>query len=218
MPGVDPLAVTNDEGCFEIVTAETVDALDLQVSSRATATKKFLLVLSGNADNRLQLSEGATVEGRLLDHDQPVSGVLVGLVQADRKPEDFLGPMQIGTNDQWAISVYERRSESRLLCLWNHEQLASARICAAVRLTVAGDRTKANVGDLKVGPAFHIAGRIALSDGKPLPAHTRVLFSREDAWDSQTVQADADGKFTVDSIPQGRDFDYSLAAEVSPIR
>ena len=60
----------------------------------------------------------------------------------------------------------------------------------------------ADVGELAVEPAFRIAGRVALSDGKPLPDHTRVLFGRESAWDSLTVQADANGRFEARGIPK----------------
>ena len=40
-----------------------------------------------------------------------------------------------------------------------------------------------------------------LSDGKPVPAETRVLVGRDAAWDTQTVTVDADGRFSFTGLP-----------------
>ena len=98
MAGIDPLAVTDDQGRFEIATSEPVEGLDLQITARAMATKKFPLVPSGAGANRLQLSQGATIRGRVLDHDRPVPGILVGLVLSDRSLDKFNGLAKIGTD------------------------------------------------------------------------------------------------------------------------
>ena len=98
LPGVDPLAISDDNGHFEIVTAKPVEALDLEISARGVATKKFALVPSGKAENHLQMSAGATVRGRLLDHGQPLPRVLIGLSQANRSAEDYISASQIGTD------------------------------------------------------------------------------------------------------------------------
>lgn len=203
MPGVDPLAVSDENGHFEIVSANPVEGLDLQISARATATKKFPLVPSGNKENRLQLSAGATVRGRLLDHGKPLAGVLVGLAQADRGAEDYISATQIGTDSNGQFLFTNVPADRDYFVYGIMNSLRKRGAVVARRVKVAGDDTKSDVGDLIVEPAFRIAGRVALSDGKPLPAHTRVLLSREDAWDSQTVQADADGKFEALGIPQG---------------
>jgi hypothetical protein len=98
LPGTDPLAVTDEQGRFELVSEKPIDALDLQVSARAIATKRFSLMPAGDVVNRLEVSEGATIHGRVLDHDRPVSGILMGLVQVSRSAEKFTGPVQIGTD------------------------------------------------------------------------------------------------------------------------
>ena len=75
MPGVDPLAVTDEQGQFQIVAAEPMDGLDLEVSARAFAKKRFALVPSGKVVNRLPLSEGVTIRGRVVDHGRAVADV-----------------------------------------------------------------------------------------------------------------------------------------------
>lgn len=149
------------------------------------------------------MSAGATVRGRLLDHGQPLPGVLVGLVQADRSTADFISATQIGTDSDGQFLFTNVPADREYFVYGIMNSLRKRGAVVVRRVKVAGDCTKSDVGDLAVEPGFRIVGRLALSDGKPLPAHTRVLFSREDAWDSQTLQADANGNFEALGIPQG---------------
>jgi hypothetical protein len=63
------------------------------------------------------------------------------------------------------------------------------------KVKTGSDGTTTDVGDLAVEEGHKLAGRIVLNDGKPLPPHTRVLVSREHAWDSQIIELDQDGRF-----------------------
>ena len=49
-----------------------------------------------------------------------------------------------------------------------------------------------------------IKGRVLLSDGRQLPPSTRLLISREDAWDTRRVELDPDGSFEVAGLPTER--------------
>jgi hypothetical protein len=40
-----------------------------------------------------------------------------------------------------------------------------------------------------------------LGDGQPVPPHTRLLVSREHAWDSQIIELDKDGRFEALGLP-----------------
>ncbi len=203
LPGIDPLAVTDEDGNFEIVSEQPIEGLDLQISARATASKKFALVATGLDSKQFQLSAGATVRGRLLDHNQAVSGVLVGLVQANRTPEKFTGPQQIGTDADGRFLFANVSGDEDYFVYGLMSGLSKRGAVGARRVHVAGDQTLTDVGDLSVEPAYGIRGRLVLSDRKPLPKDTRVLFSRGDAWDSQTVPTNSYGHFAVQGIPHG---------------
>jgi hypothetical protein len=58
-----------------------------------------------------------------------------------------------------------------------------------------------NLGELDVQPAFKVAGRIVLSDGKPVPPETKLLLSRQNAWDSTQVTLGGDGSFEFKGVP-----------------
>ena len=203
LPGIDPLAVTDEQGRFELVSEKPIEALDLQVSARAIATKRFSLVPAAEVVNRLEVSEGATIHGRVLDHDRPVNGILMGLVQVSRSSEKFTGPVQIGTDTNGRFLFSNVPSDEDYFVYGIMDSLAQRGAIVARRVHAGTNGEITNTGDLTIEPAYKISGRLALSDGQPVPAHTRVLFSRADAWDSQKIEADANGTFTVTDIPRG---------------
>jgi hypothetical protein len=71
------------------------------------------------------------------------------------------------------------------------------------RFTAGRDGDTTAVGDLVVGPAFGIAGRLILADGSPLPPGARIMLGREQAWDQlPNVDVAADGRFTFEGVPK----------------
>jgi hypothetical protein len=58
-----------------------------------------------------------------------------------------------------------------------------------------------DLGQLEVVPAFRIAGRIVLSDGKPIPARTRMFLGREKTQDSLETTLGPDGSFEFTGVP-----------------
>lgn len=71
------------------------------------------------------------------------------------------------------------------------------------------------MGDLPVARGSRVRGRVLLADGKPLPPGTRLLVSREEAWDSRLVELGPDGRFAMAGLPAER---YRLAVSVPGYR
>ena len=201
---IDPLAVTDELGRFEIVSGHPADTFDLEVTARALAKKKFLLVPTAKTDNRLVLTEGATVRGRVMDHGRPVASVKVGMIQAERRGFEYsIGPLEIGTDAHGEFKFANVPPDRDLNIYGIMDSLRDRGGICERRIHVGADGSETNVGDLAVEPAYRITGRLVLSDGKPLPPHTRITIGRENAWDSQIVEVDPSGEFTARGIPPG---------------
>jgi hypothetical protein len=69
------------------------------------------------------------------------------------------------------------------------------------RVTIADAEPTVEMGDLELGPAVALAGRIELTDGRPVPGPLQLLISREGAWDSQKAMVEGDGKFAFENVP-----------------
>lgn len=203
--GVDAVAITNAKGEFALVCDAAGDELDLEVDARGLAVARFALLPAGPTVHALKLGEGATVTGRLVTKDgQPLAGVEVGMVSADRGVEQFAGPYRVGT-DAAGRFTFSNVVPDRDYFVYGAMTALAGRGAASVKTVAVGDHgSTASAGDLSVGPAYRLSGRIVLSDGKLLPPGTRVMLSRDSAWDSQNVEAAGDGTFSFEGVPPER--------------
>ena len=78
---------------------------------------------------------------------------------------------------------------------------------AVVRIRSGADGARTDVGNLQVVRGHRIKGQVLLSDGKVVPARSRLIVSREDAWDHQEVELDPGGRFEISGLPTEK---YSL--------
>jgi hypothetical protein len=79
------------------------------------------------------------------------------------------------------------------------------------QVRVGASGTEKDVGVMPMQPGYRLSGRVILADGKPVPENTRVLLSRDEAWDSQTAVAEKDGRFAFTVLPAER---YSLSVNL----
>ena len=201
MPGVDAMSITNSRGEFILTSDKPAIAYDLRVEARGLARRNFALVPLGAEERILQLGDGATVAGRILKDGKPLANVEIGLVQQNRGVEDFVGADTIGTDAQGRFSFVNVGPGGDWLVYGLMHSMAGHGAVATETVRVLGDNSVSDVGDLVVSAAHTLSGRVVLSDGQPIPPKTRLIASRDGAWDSQTVMLDADGRFSVSGLP-----------------
>src|SRR6185503_15592340 len=79
----------------------------LQVEARAFATSNFELRPAGAAPVVLEIGEGATISGHLMDRlGKPIAGATIGLVQDDTRPELFTGRHEVATDSDGQFGFY----------------------------------------------------------------------------------------------------------------
>jgi len=190
LPGVDPLAVTDAHGAFALCS-----------KARGLATRVYRKVSVGPQIHTFQLSEGASVAGRLTDAGKPVTGATVGLVQVDRNIETFVGTSEIGTDSQGRFLFSNITPNTDYYVYGEMANGVHPAASPIERIHVGRDASETIAGDLAAAPRHSLTGRIVLLDGKRVPPGIRVLLSRRDAWDSQLVMADPEGRFTAADLP-----------------
>jgi len=201
-PGiVDPLAVTNLRGEFALTSRSPAEHISVRVNARGLAPHVFSKLPPGDAVHELRLGRGVGVTGRVLRDGKPLPGVVVGMVQSSRIAWTFLGSEEIATDGsgRFLFSNVAPDENYRVYGIMN--SLKTSGSVRIVQVQAGGDGTTADVGDLAVGPGHRLSGRIVLSDGKPIPAHTRVSVSRNWAWDRQMTEVDGEGRFTFEGLP-----------------
>jgi len=201
MPGVDPLAVTNDRGEFLIFSEEADVSLHLTVSAQQHATRIFDLLPTGEEFHELQLDEGAYVTGTLVKDGQPVAAVTVGLCQCDRSAGTFVGAYAIDTDEHGRFEISNIVPSCDVYLYTEMKDAARVGFLPVKCLTLGGHGSRHEVGELRFESAHRLAGRVRLTDGKPIPEGTQLLVSREYAWDSARITLKPDGSFALAGVP-----------------
>jgi len=218
IPGLDPIAVSNEKGEFEIAYAEPMSKVALIVEARAMAPK-FVILPAGSERQTVTVSEGAVVRGRLMDKGQPVAGAEIGLI-----PRQSLGgganlntigspydELRIGTQEDGSFAITNVPAPEQWYLYGRMESLASRGATDPLECATAHDHQEVNVGDLQVRHAYHLQGNVVLSDGKQVPEGMRVTITSQRTRDYQTTLIRADGHYEFAGLAPA---DYSVFASV----
>ena len=201
LPGVDPLAVTDESGDFLITSQKPFDQMDVRVSARGFANKNFTELASGASVHELTLTEGAAVRGRVLFNGQPVTNVTVGVVSVNRDMEHFTGNFDIGTDSDGRFLFVSLPPDVDYYIYGGMDSFKKLGAIPLKTIYAGKDGEVTDIGNLVVAPAHRLTGQVVLSDGAMIPAKTRLLVSRENAWDNVQVMLPPDGKFDVVGVP-----------------
>ena len=210
------MAVTNLRGEFVLTSKSPIEYADLRVEGNGVATR----IVPGRKPEanpqQIRMTAGATLTGRLVRDGKPVPGAAVGLVQVSRSSSTFLGDTSIGTDQDGRFTFLNVHPDEDYFVYGLMGTLQRRRR----RRRPPGPRRRrrarpTDAGDLPVVRGHRIKGRVLLSDGKPIPPKTRLMVSREDAWDSQRVELDPEGRFEIAGLPTER---YSLNVSLKGYR
>jgi hypothetical protein len=211
-PGIiDPVAVSDLSGEYILTSRSPVEYVSVKVEARGLAPEIFSKLSADSPAHQLKLNRGVSVTGLVTRDGKPLPGVVLGLVQMDRGSDSYLGNMEIATDASGRFLFSNVSSHKDYYVYGLMDSFKAFGCLAAVQMSAKDEGTTNDLGELKVVPGHRLAGRILLSDGKPLPAHTRVLLSRDQAWDSQIVELDDQGRFASDGLPTEV---YSVSSQI----
>jgi Carboxypeptidase regulatory-like domain len=216
--GLDPMAVTNEKGDFEIAYSTVGLKILVSVEARGMAPV-FSVVPAGVEHHTITMTVGSTVRGRLVKDGRPIPDAEVGLIGRGRGgfganlqivgyPYDEL---RVGTQQDGTFVITNVPSPVDWYVYAKMESVARRGATGVVECATKHDMETVNVGDVQVRPAYHLRGTVVLSDGKQIPDGMRVTISSETAWDNQTTVLHSDGRFEFNGLAAG---DYSVFASV----
>ena len=202
-PGVfDLLAVADLDGEFALVARSPIRDATIRVAGRGLAPRIFARQAPAPTPARYELGPGAAVAGRLIGADgRPIGGVSVGLVQANRSSDQFLGPLTIGTDGDGRFTFPNVGPGEAYFVYGIMASFGGRGAVAARRVAVGAEGSTAEMGDLAAEAGHKLGGQVLLADGRPIPPGTRVLVGRAAAWDDLSALVDADGRFALAGLP-----------------
>jgi protocatechuate 3,4-dioxygenase beta subunit len=195
------IAITNGKGEFLLTSKDPDVAIDVHVSSKNHATVNYSLLQTGEQVHELNLNSGASIKGRVLNQGQPVAGIVMGAVQADRESEHFTGIKEAVTDDQGAFTLEHLGPNVEYVIYGKMKSVSELGSVPIQRATTQGDEDVLELTEVEIQPAYTVSGRVRLSDEKPIPSNVTLYLGREDAWDSQTIKLPKDGAFKFTGVP-----------------
>lgn len=205
---LDPLAVTNRKGEFVMTSKSPMEFADLLATGSGVAPRIFHGCKPEANPQTLKMTPGATLAGRVVRDGKPVAGCEVGMVQVSRSSDQFLGETSVGTDAGGRFTFVNVHPDESYFVYTLMGTIPDSGATHAKTVRSGGEGAVSDLGDLVAVRGHTIRGTVLPSDEKPIPPRTRLLVSREDAWDSRYVDLDAQGRFEVDGLPTER---YTLS-------
>jgi uncharacterized GH25 family protein len=192
--GLDPIAVTNEKGEFEIAYSEPALKMALLIEPRAMAPT-FVILPTGLERQTVTVSDGAVIRGRLVDNGKPVGGAEIGLSPRQgwfgmanlTISGSFYDEVRIGTQEDGTFAITNVPAPEEWNVYGKMESIASRGATDPVAFATVRDNHEVNVGDIQIKRGYHLRGKVLLSDGKPLPEGMRLTIHAERTRDDQTI-------------------------------
>ncbi|APW59593.1 carboxypeptidase regulatory-like domain-containing protein [Paludisphaera borealis] len=201
---LDPLAVTNLKGEFVMTSKSPMEYADLRATGSGVAPRIFHGCKPEANPQTLTMTPGATLIGRVVRDGKPVVGCEVGLVQVNRGSDGWLGETSVGTDSDGRFTFVNVHPDEGYFVYTVMGSVKDGGAADAKKIHSGGEGATTDAGDFVVVRGHTIKGRVLLSDEKPVPPKTRLLLSREDAWDARYFDLDAEGRFAIDGLPTER--------------
>jgi protocatechuate 3,4-dioxygenase beta subunit len=216
--GLDPVAVTNDNGDFEISYKRPAYQMLVAVEAR-TKAQKFSVMPAGTRRQTIVLSEGAAIRGRLLANGKPVGEAEIGLYGQERGGfgEDLnivgspYSEVRVGTQGDGSFAITNVPVPGKWYIYAKMESIARRGATEPLESFTTRDKEVVDIGNITIGPAHRLQGKLVLSDGKSIADGVRVIVTSEKVWDFQTAIVGKDGRFEFFGLPTGK---YSITPSV----
>lgn len=209
--GLEPVAVTNAKGEFELAHSQKATGMLLEVEARGMAAK--LVALTTGAERKtITVSDGAWIHGRLVNHGKPVAGAELGLIARERggfganlaiigNPYEEI---RIGTQKDGSFAITNVPAPVDWYVYGKMESIAGLGATQPVGLSTKRDNQEINVGDIEIQPGHRLTGTVTLSDGAAMAEGMRITLGSKEVWDTQTVMIGREGRFEFAGIAAGK--------------
>ena len=210
--GLEPIAVTDSKGEFELAYNDKATGMMLRVEARGMATK-LIAVPTGTQGRTITVSDGALIRGRLVNHGKPVAGAEVGLIAQNRGGFDnkfnVVGnpyeEIRIGTQEDGSFVIPNVPTPVDWYVYGKMEAITALGATDPLKCTTTRDREEVNVGDVQIISGHRLRGRITLSDGAAIADGMHVTISADRSpQDTQIAVIGHDGHFEFANLPTGK--------------
>jgi len=168
---------------------------------------------TGSDRKTMTVMEGATIRGRVVQPDgKPVANAELGLSAHSQYAGSTFPEIRVGTKEDGTFALTNVPAGRIWYFYPKMESLAARGLAAdAVPCETKDDGQEVDIGNIQLRPAYTLRGKVALSDGKPIPPEMHMTLSADRGSDSQMTALAPDGSFEFKGLVTGV---YSLGPGV----
>lgn len=197
---IEPLAVADEAGKF-VLFCKSNDVDTVYATAEGRGVAKQWVTFKPGSDYLIKLPEGVSLTGQVLRDGQPIQGVSIAATTTDRTCGVYFNCDAAATDTNGRFLLLNVPPNREFVVFTTMKSLHGDGALPDKIITTGNSGAVQDLGNLEVQPAYTIAGRVVLSDGKPVPANTRMFLGRQKAMDSLETKLAADGQFTFKGVP-----------------
>jgi hypothetical protein len=171
IPGLDPLAVTDQNGDFELLYEKPAKKMLVTVEARTLALK-FVTLATGPQRQTIELVRGATVKGRLVQDGKPVPDAEIGLVgqkqggfaEALTVVGDPYPEMRVGTQQDGTFIVSDVPAGVQWFVYPKMESVATKGASEPKACITTRPSETVDVGEISLRTGYRLEGRVVLTE------------------------------------------------------
>ena len=201
---IDPFSVSDNAGNFIVYGRTAFTAAEGAVEATGFATALFEGWEPGDTIHTLTLAEGAAFKGRLLQAGNPVANAEIRLDNFGAESGSTAWNYSAFTDDQGRFLFTNLPPDRSFNLYATMESLGDRGALSKQPGQVHKSGSTSDIGDLSLKTAFKVEGQIRLTDGKPIPAHSRLNLLRTSMvgrQDGLSLALGPDGAFRFVGIP-----------------
>ena len=198
---VDEVAVSDAKGHFLLRCKKKVELVYAMAFARDLAPRP--VQLQPGRDYLVRMQEGVQVTGRVMVGGKPVAGAVIGALPTSRKNGEFFTSENIATDNTGHFLLRNLPPDMAFVLFGTMDSLEGKGTLSQIQFTTGKSKTTTSLGNLVLQAGFRVSGQIVLTDGKPVPAQTRLMLSRSAAWDHSQIELDPSGRFDFRGVPSG---------------
>jgi hypothetical protein len=151
--------------------------------------------------HQIKLIKGAALQGRLVQAGRPVANAEIRINRCGAGSDCWFWGDTVLTDDMGRFSfAHQPPNQSWIIC-GSWDLPAKAGMVPQTSVKIGEDGSTNDIGDLNLQSVSKVAGRIQLSDGKPVPANSHYFLSDAAMGSSSPSLLGADGSFQFVAVP-----------------
>jgi hypothetical protein len=183
---IDPLAITDANGDFQLISQEPLDGVMVRASLPGYAPSEGYWDFQKGNPITISLGLGARIQGTLVYGGQPMKNTKIGVVQRHRSIHDLITPVDVVT-DVDGFFQFDRLPPAMEYILYTHVNQNAIAALAPTIIAAPQHGQTADFDRIEALKPVKLTAKLKTSDGSKFPPKSGLHLGSNEAWHGTTA-------------------------------